>query len=113
MLAGGCQENTLDSFVLLLKNPSLSAINALFFLSAVGLNIFGLMVTSRLGSVFRAVLLTARTASVSCCVRSRDQGRKAPLICHTEMLLVDDRCGRSTSFSSTFMSGAAQWESSG
>lgn len=32
--------------------------------SVVGLNVFGLMVTQTLGSVFRAVLLTTRTASV-------------------------------------------------
>ena len=43
----------------------MNCVNGLFFLSVVGLNIFGLMVTSRLGSVFRAVLLTSRTALVS------------------------------------------------
>ena len=42
----------------------LNGINWAFFLSVVGLNIFGLMVTNHLGSVFRAVLLTSRTASV-------------------------------------------------
>jgi len=49
---------------MLYQNRSLNAVNWLFFLSVVGLNIFGLMVTSQLGSVFRAVLLTSRTASV-------------------------------------------------
>ena len=43
----------------------LNGINWAFFLSVVGLNITGLLVTNQLGSVFRAVLLTSRTASVS------------------------------------------------
>lgn len=61
-------ENTVDSFVMLTSNSTMSAINCFFFLSVIGLNIFGLMVTRRLGSVFRAVLLTSRTAAVSTCV---------------------------------------------
>ena len=65
MGAGGSQENTADSFVLLWENRGMNCVNGLFFLSVVGLNVFGLMVTSRLGSVFRAVLLTSRTALVS------------------------------------------------
>ena len=65
MDAGGREENTADSFVLLWENWGMNCVNGLFFLSVVGLNIFGLMVTSRLGSVFRAVLLTSRTALVS------------------------------------------------
>ena len=48
----------------MLGDRDLSVVNAVFFLSVVGMNVFGLFVTSRLGSVFRAVLLTARTASV-------------------------------------------------
>ena len=43
----------------------LNGINWAFFLSVVGLNITGLLVTNQLGSVFRAVLLTSRTASVA------------------------------------------------
>lgn len=63
-LAGGREENTLDSIIMLWNDDILNAVNMLFFWSVVGLNIFGLMVTQVLGSVFRAVMLTARTASV-------------------------------------------------
>lgn len=62
---GGREENTLDSLLMLWNDDALSAVNMLFFWSVVGLNVFGLMVTQVLGSVFRAVMLTARTASVS------------------------------------------------
>jgi hypothetical protein len=51
---------------MLWNDDLLNAVNVLFFWSVVGLNVFGLMVTQVLGSVFRAVMLTARTASVSC-----------------------------------------------
>ncbi|KAK9828122.1 hypothetical protein WJX81_007423 [Elliptochloris bilobata] len=61
---GGHEENTLDSVAMLWNTGSLNATNLLFFWSVVGLNVFGLMVTQTLGSVFRAVLLTTRTASV-------------------------------------------------
>ena len=64
MHTGDRTENLVDSLVML-ADRNLSIINALFFLSVIGINVFGLFVTSRLGSVFRAVLLTARTASVS------------------------------------------------
>lgn len=64
---GGHLENTVDSFVMLWNDDLLNAVNVLFFWSVVGLNVFGLMVTQVLGSVFRAVMLTARTASVSFC----------------------------------------------
>ena len=64
MNAGGRAENLVDTLVIL-ADRDLSIANALFFLSVVGMNVFGLIVTRRLGSVFRAVLLTARTASVS------------------------------------------------
>ena len=50
---------------MLWKSRLLNGINWAFFLSVVGLNISGLLVTSQLGSVFRAVLLTSRTASVN------------------------------------------------
>ncbi len=63
-LAGGREENTLDSLLMLWNDDALNAVNLLFFWSVVGLNVFGLMVTQVLGSVFRAVMLTARTASV-------------------------------------------------
>jgi hypothetical protein len=63
--AGGCEENTWDSLVMLWNSPTINAVSALFFLSVVGMNVFGLFVTLTLGSVFRAVLLTARTALVS------------------------------------------------
>jgi hypothetical protein len=49
---------------MLWNDPLLAAVNAAFFWCVVGLNIFGLLVTQILGSVFRAVMLTARTASV-------------------------------------------------
>ncbi len=49
---------------MLFNNGVLNAVNMLFFWCVVGLNIFGLLVTQILGSVFRAVMLTARTASV-------------------------------------------------
>ena len=49
---------------MLYNDGTLNAVNMLFFWSVVGLNIFGLQVTQILGSVFRAVMLTARTASV-------------------------------------------------
>ncbi len=62
--AGGHEENTLDSLAMLWRTGSLNAVNMLFFWSVVGLNVFGLMVTQTLGSVFRAVLLTTRTATV-------------------------------------------------
>ena len=62
--AGGSEENTWDSLVMLYNDDILNAVNMLFFWSVVGLNIFGLLVTQILGSVFRAVMLTARTASV-------------------------------------------------
>ena len=48
----------------------------------VGLNVFGLMVTQTLGSVFRAVLLTTRTASVRSraeCIHDEPQGRVCKL----------------------------------
>ncbi|BDA48956.1 probable solute carrier family 35 member F6 at N-terminal half [Coccomyxa sp. Obi] len=61
---GGREENTLDSLLMLWNDDALNAVNMLFFWSVVGLNVFGLMVTQVLGSVFRAVMLTARTASV-------------------------------------------------
>jgi hypothetical protein len=63
--AGGREENTVDSLAMLWNSDALNAVNTLFFWSVVGLNVFGLMVTQVLGSVFRAVMLTARTASVS------------------------------------------------
>lgn len=56
---------------MLWNDDLLNAVNVLFFWSVVGLNVFGLMVTQVLGSVFRAVMLTARTASVSCCSMRR------------------------------------------
>ena len=62
--AGGREENTVDSVLMLWNSDGLNAVNTLFFWSVVGLNVFGLMVTQVLGSVFRAVMLTARTASV-------------------------------------------------
>lgn len=62
---GGCEENLPDTFVMLYNSRLLNGINWAFFFSVVGLNIFGLMVTEQLGSVFRAVLLTTRTVSVS------------------------------------------------
>lgn len=65
MCAGGREENTVDSLVMLWNDDVLNAVNTLFFWCVVGLNVFGLMVTQVLGSVFRAVMLTARTASVS------------------------------------------------
>ena len=49
---------------MLWNDDTLAGVNTLFFWSVVGLNIFGLIVTQILGSVFRAVMLTARTASV-------------------------------------------------
>ncbi|KAK9918918.1 hypothetical protein WJX75_008024 [Coccomyxa subellipsoidea] len=61
---GGREENTVDSLAMLWNSDALNAVNTLFFWSVVGLNVFGLMVTQVLGSVFRAVMLTARTASV-------------------------------------------------
>ena len=62
--AGGREENTVDSLVMLWNDDLLNSVNLLFFWSVVGLNVFGLLVTQVLGSVFRAVMLTARTASV-------------------------------------------------
>lgn len=62
--AGGRRENSWDSVVMLLHSLPLSLVNAGFFFSVVGLNVFGLYVTQTLGSVFRAVLLTTRTATV-------------------------------------------------
>lgn len=64
-LAGHCEENIVDTVLMLWNSRLLNGINWAFFLSVTGLNIFGLMVTNQLGSVFRAVLLTSRTASVS------------------------------------------------
>ncbi|CAK0786481.1 hypothetical protein CVIRNUC_009694 [Coccomyxa viridis] len=61
---GGHEENTIDSLVMLWNDDLLNSVNLLFFWSVVGLNVFGLLVTQVLGSVFRAVMLTARTASV-------------------------------------------------
>ncbi|EIE19006.1 hypothetical protein COCSUDRAFT_83596 [Coccomyxa subellipsoidea C-169] len=61
---GGREENTVDSVLMLWNSDGLNAVNTLFFWSVVGLNVFGLMVTQVLGSVFRAVMLTARTASL-------------------------------------------------
>ena len=62
--AGRHEENTVDSLVMLWNDDLLNSVNLLFFWSVVGLNVFGLLVTQVLGSVFRAVMLTARTASV-------------------------------------------------
>lgn len=64
-LAGGVLENWLDSLAMLWHTKELAVVNGLFFLCVVGLNVFGVAVTCALGSVFRAVLLTARTALVS------------------------------------------------
>ena len=63
----------------------LNGINWAFFLSVVGLNITGLLVTNQLGSVFRAVLLTSRTASVNL---DRQMVANLPEI----PLLKDQRC---------------------
>lgn len=62
--AGHHQENVWDTLLMLWHSPALSAVNAAFVASVVGLNVFGLLVTASLGSVFRAVLMTTRTASV-------------------------------------------------
>ena len=62
--AGNRTENTWDTLYMLWNSWGLSEVNMLFFWSVVGLNVFGLMVAQVLGSVFRAVLLTTRTASV-------------------------------------------------
>ncbi|KAK9802798.1 hypothetical protein WJX73_007502 [Symbiochloris irregularis] len=61
---GGMLENWADSCAMLWRTPSVGIVNAVFFASVIGLNIFGVAVTRALGSVFRAVLLTARTALV-------------------------------------------------
>lgn len=61
---GGVLENTLDSVVMLVNSPSLFAWNAIYLATVIGTNVFGLMVASYLGSVFRAVLLAARTGLV-------------------------------------------------
>lgn len=61
---GNMLENWLDSCVLLWHSKDVAAVNAVFFTCVIGLNAFGLAVTCALGSVFRAVLLTTRTALV-------------------------------------------------
>lgn len=63
-VSGSCEENLADTVLMLWNSRLLNGINWAFFLSVIGLNIFGLMVTNHLGSVFRAVLLTSRTALV-------------------------------------------------
>ena len=63
--AGHVWENTLDTLLMLARSPALAAVNAAFVACVVGLNVCGLLVTRSLGSVFRAVLMTTRTASVS------------------------------------------------
>ena len=50
---------------MLWRSPQLSIVNGVYFASVVGLNIWGVQVTCMLGSLFRAVLLTTRTALVS------------------------------------------------
>ena len=62
---GHRQENIWDSLLMLAHSPTLLAVNTAFLACVIGLNVFGLLVTRSLGSVFRAVLLTTRTASVS------------------------------------------------
>lgn len=59
-------ENWADSCAMLWRTPAVGIVNAVFFVSVIGLNVFGVAVTCTLGSVFRAVLLTSRTALVSC-----------------------------------------------
>jgi hypothetical protein len=68
---------------MLWRTGSLNAVNMLFFWSVVGLNVFGLMVTQTLGSVFRAVLLTTRTATVRAAGRParRSAAAQAPARC--------------------------------
>eukprot|EP00884_Botryococcus_braunii_P001950 jgi/Botrbrau1/11756/Bobra.0195s0081.1 len=61
---GGVKENTWDTLLMLWNSPVVNGVSSLFFLSVVGMNIFGLFVALKLGSVFRAVLLTSRTALV-------------------------------------------------
>lgn len=61
---GGVLENTADSVVMLVNSPSLFAWNAIYLATVIGTNVFGLMVAAYLGSVFRAVLLAARTGLV-------------------------------------------------
>lgn len=65
VIAGGMYENWADSFAMLWRTPAVGIVNAVFFVSVIGLNVFGVAVTCTLGSVFRAVLLTSRTALVS------------------------------------------------
>lgn len=61
---GGVLENSVDSAVMLIGSPSLFAWNAIYLATVIGTNVFGLMVAAYLGSVFRAVLLAARTGLV-------------------------------------------------
>ncbi|KAK9808678.1 hypothetical protein WJX72_001816 [[Myrmecia] bisecta] len=60
----GRYENAADTFVMLHRNRHLSTLNALLLLCSLVANWTGCLVTARLGSVFRSVLLTLRTGIV-------------------------------------------------
>jgi len=64
MDAGGVQENTLDTLLMMRNSRWLSASVAFYWVTVLGTNLFGVLVTATIGSVFRSVLLTTRTALV-------------------------------------------------
>eukprot|EP01026_Neomeris_dumetosa_P033141 TRINITY_DN2637_c0_g2_i3.p1 TRINITY_DN2637_c0_g2~~TRINITY_DN2637_c0_g2_i3.p1 ORF type:complete len:719 (-),score=52.62 TRINITY_DN2637_c0_g2_i3:352-2508(-) len=59
-----CEENTISTFMQLGNSQTLFWTNFVYFWTVLGTNLFGVLVTSVLGSIFRALLLTARTALV-------------------------------------------------
>mmetsp|Transcript_25022 Transcript_25022/g.62973 ORF Transcript_25022/g.62973 Transcript_25022/m.62973 type:complete len:435 (-) Transcript_25022:1767-3071(-) len=64
MDAGGRMENTVDTIAMMANGPVLSSTVALYWVTVLGTNMYGVLVTATIGSVFRSVLLTTRTALV-------------------------------------------------
>jgi len=62
--AGGRMEDTLDTFAMLAHSSALTGSVAVYWFTVLGTNMYGVLVTATIGSVFRSVLLTTRTALV-------------------------------------------------
>eukprot|EP00193_Tetraselmis_chui_P018154 CAMPEP_0177782328 /NCGR_PEP_ID=MMETSP0491_2-20121128/18392_1 /TAXON_ID=63592 /ORGANISM="Tetraselmis chuii, Strain PLY429" /LENGTH=668 /DNA_ID=CAMNT_0019302587 /DNA_START=82 /DNA_END=2089 /DNA_ORIENTATION=+ len=63
--AGGRRmEDTLDTFAMLAHSSALTGSVAVYWFTVLGTNMYGVLVTATIGSVFRSVLLTTRTALV-------------------------------------------------
>jgi len=60
----GSMENTVDTLMMLWSNPALATSTVVYWFTVLGTNMYGVLVSATIGSVFRSVLLTTRTALV-------------------------------------------------